>query len=183
MAGNVHLKGVGANAKIAKIDTTDEYLVTMNEIHALIHEGLVYSAFYHAEAVIDNGDIELLLTTAASRPVHLILDAMFTGDALLQIFEGTTVSANGTVLTPTNRNRTSSNTATMTVHHTPTVTGDGTALLNGGQFLPSGSGPIKLGVLDNEIILAANTLHLVRLQNIAGAAADLGVALNFYEPQ
>lgn len=77
----------------------------------------------------------------------------------LQIYEGTTVSANGTPVTSYNVNRDSSNTATVSAFTAPTITGDGTLIWSG----KIGSGFDATESSTGEIIAATNTNYLFRI--------------------
>lgn len=101
----------------------------------------------------------------------------------LEYFEGTTVSANGTELTPFNNNRNSLNETTVQVFHTPTVTGDGTQFVD--EYIPPtgvGASPGASGSDESEEwILKQGTNYLIRLTNNSGGIIDGGLHLTFYD--
>jgi len=60
--------------------------------------------------------------------IHIIFEVLSDGGMTLELFEGGTVSSNGTQLLPRNSNRNSTTPAFMTVLENPTVTSDGTGI-------------------------------------------------------
>jgi hypothetical protein len=108
------------------------------------------------------------------------------GDAEFRLYEGTTVSANGTAAQPFNALRSSANTTESNHYHTPTVTGVGTQLLpthfipGGGVFGAGGAagGPVRAGT---EIDLKTSTNYLLRVTNITVAAQEIGIEYGYYE--
>lgn len=146
-----------------------------------IHDGLLFAGGYYDSSVADNGDIELLIDVPSTTEVVASMFVRVGGDAVLTVFEGTTVSANGTTITPTNLNRSSANSPSVNMYHTPTVTGDGTQIFEsyspGGSlgFSAGGEGALETG------FFAANTKYLCRLTNISGVANPLQLTIRFYE--
>lgn len=178
----------GSSDNLAEVDGAASALVTQGMIHKMVHLGLFYEANYFAEGIADDGTLEIMAQTAAAQSTHLRFIVSAGGDAKFQVFEGTSVSGNGTPITPINRNRISSNIAVTSFHRSPTINsaGDGTDLTNGGYFIPGGSGFFATGGGSassfQEFILKPSETYLFRLTNIAGTAQPLGMIMEFYEP-
>ena len=100
----------------------------------------------------------------------------------LELYEGITVSADGTPVVVANRNRTSSNVALSTVFRAPTVTDLGLQLLD--DIAVGGTGPLAPGVSTSvaEWVLKPNTKYLLRLiHDIGVGEAEMSVTLNWTE--
>lgn len=155
-------------------------LVTMDTRHNRIHRGQMYEYTEVDAALANAGTIELLLVLTAG--AHMRFASVAGGDARVQLYEGTTVSANGTQRTAQNRNRFSSNTPDMAIYFSPTITGDGTLISDG--ILPGGIGGLFSGGGSSDIfeewILGPGN-YLLRLTNISGGAQPCSVQVDFYE--
>ncbi len=159
-------------------------VVTIPVVHHEIHEGETFSASYKSAdgaPIADDAPIEILLQTGL-KYAHLVFSVAAGGDAEIAFYEGTTVSDVGTALTENNMKRYSVNAATVTATYMPTITADGTLLLN--IFLPGGTGPQALGAVareNTEWILTPSTLYLVRGINRAGTAQPMSNVVQWYE--
>lgn len=97
------------------------------------------------------------------------------------MYEGTTVSANGTTVIPLNMNRTSLAKAVAVLTHAPTVTAVGTEI---DYQLVTGNRTVG-GVGESgrvEFLLAPDTNYLFRLINSSGVANTLGYTMEWNEP-
>ena len=155
--------------------------VVMGDIHARIHEGIFYTTSKVLLAVADNGFLDILIRVATECHLRPFLAAG--GEASFALHEGTTFSADGTALLAVNRNRESSNVASTLFFHTPTVTTLEDLLEEGLQ--PGGSGGNAAGGrgeagFEEWILMPGD--HLFRIKNLGGAAKNLSVQLDFYEP-
>lgn len=163
------------------------YLITVSTEHSKVHQGEMFSAGYYDAAVVTTGDIELLVQIPAGTSAHTYFKVLAGGDSLFEAFEGTTFSAAGTSAGTLNNNRTSSNTPTVTVTHTPTLTTDGTLIWQ--EYIPggtgSGVGQVTPGAVQNiaaeQSIFAPSTNYLFRLTNNSGTTQPLQIQLAFYE--
>lgn len=175
---------LGDDRSVAKVDTNSGHLIAMSEIHARIHEGTMFSVDQVDTALADTASLTYLISTSASQSAHLRVLAALGGDARLQFFENPTVTMAGSAVTPINRNRFSSNVAASTVTTGPTVSSDGTELLD--IILPGGSGfflsPGSSGNAFEEYILKLDEDYLARVTNISGSAQPASLQLDFYEP-
>ena len=110
-----------------------------------------------------NGDvIEMLINVPTGTFPHILCEISSATEGYFEVYEGTTTSADGTSLTRLNRSRDSTNTANMTMFHTPTITTDGTKIWDGffGSAGTSETGGISRS--NNEFILKQNTKYLIR---------------------
>lgn len=164
----------------AYVDGVNHGLVLINEIHYNIHRGIIFTAVRTELNVVNNGTVDVFLIVTNS--THLRFKMSAEGQSTISFFEGTTVSGNGTVVPARNRNRFSSNVATTAVYHTPTITDDGTELVQ--VFLSGGTGGNAQGTETSpteEWVLSAGN-YMIRLTNISGTASNFSSILEFYEP-
>lgn len=170
----------GSARQHAHVDGVDNSLAAIGEIHFNIHRGIVFTAVRTELNVANNGTVDVLVVV--TNATHLRFRMSAEGQSTIGFFEGTTVSGSGTVVPARNRNRFSSNVATTAVYHTPTITDDGTELVQ--VFIPGGSGGNAQGAATSpteEWILSAGN-YMVRLTNISGVASNLSALFEFYEP-
>ena len=164
------------------VDPHSHNQIVMGEIHAMIHAGKFFTVCHYDAAVVDDGDIEVIIS-AGAKSVHCRHTFAAGGDAVCALFEQTVTSADGTALTPHNRKRIDPASPVASFFHTPTITGDGVQL--GQNFMPGGTGGnFSAGGQAagfEEWILAPNTKYLYRLTNVAGTTQPLGMILDFYE--
>jgi len=179
--GQLHVRLVDADGNVAKIDATNDALVVQDEIHTKIHSGELFTCGASAE-VASGGVVEFLIRVTGGTHARFIGSVAHNMKA--ELFEDPTTSADGTAVACTNRNRFSSNTATTLVFAGPTVTGDGTRLVEffipGGDKQSAGGG---LGQSFEEWILSPGD-YLVRISNNIlnpASAGWAGLTIDFYE--
>ena len=173
----------GARGNFADVDLADNAVVTISGPHHKVHQGRFFNLSKIFAAVANNASADVLMKTGATAP-HMVFDVTAGGNAYIYLYEGTTVSADGTTLAVTNHSRASTRVADLTGFHTPTVSATGTQLDE--LFIPAGSGPKAGGggvSFADEYILAVSTNYLIRITNKSGGAADFGVHVEFYEPE
>jgi hypothetical protein len=155
------------------------HVSTTSIIHERIHQGLYFSHDEAEPALGSSGALDLLIITDAAAGVHMKLGGSVGDTSRLQLFEGTTVSANGTARTPFNRNRISTVTPLTSVFFAPTITGVGTLLED--KVIPANL-HISENAADLEWVLPpGGSLYLARLTNLAGSASAATLSLGFYE--
>lgn len=166
---------------------TDEItgaLLIIDNTHHEVHEGETYHVSYKspdAGPIADNGTIVFALTTNATHTAHLVFDGSCGGDAEGELYEGATI-ANGTPLTPQNKNRNYANVNTVTVILNPTINVAGVRLENG--FIPGGTGPQAAGGVGQdrgEWILKPSTIYLLVITNRAGTSQPMSLRAEWYE--
>jgi len=162
---------------LAHVDSWNNALVTMDEIHANVHRGIMFEASHANASVANNGDVEVIVQVHADQAAHMRWFAAAGGDMQIEVYEGVTYSSAGTSILTPNLNRFSSNTATALVSHTPTLTDDGTLLAS--SILPGGTAGRQPPI---EWILKTGEDYLFRLTNIDGGNQAVSLALDWYEP-
>ena len=100
---------------------------------------------------------------------------------VLEIYESTTTSADGTSLPVFNKNRNSSNTPGTVISVGPTITDVGTQIKRAAITSPSGSSVVFSQSKSGEWILKPATKYLVRITNNSGGAIDFNITIGFYE--
>lgn len=149
--------------------------ITISFEHHMIHEGYHYIATFSA-TLGAAATLRILFVTPASTvaDIHLFYEASNGLGGTWILYEDTTTTADGTVMTAVNSKRASTNTANLKIYHTPNVTSPGTALTT---FIAGagnrGGGEDKR---DNEIILKPNTKYMLQFTadgNNTPAAANL----------
>ena len=148
-----------------RIDSSTNSLQTVDYAHHEIHAGSHYKKGFQNTALDDTDTVAVVFTTPDSTKfMHFVLTSQTTGPATVQLFRTPTLSAEGTAMTPLNRNENSSNTADMVVKHTPTITSNGTKIAEkwvGSEGFKENLGGETRG--DSEIVLLRNTQYLALL--------------------
>lgn len=116
--------------RVARLDASTHTLQTIDYAHHEIHSGSHFKAGYQDTTMATADTIELLFVTPDTTEwAHWVLTAQATGAVVVELYEDTEVSANGTAVGVRNRNRNVSGGNTTLVYHTPTITADGTKLV------------------------------------------------------
>ncbi len=156
---------------------------SIDRVQGTIHAGTHY--FYKDFVdVTGSGTItDILIGVPTGIDAHVKFDFSCEGEFEIQISEGATYSAVGTLQSRYNNNRTSSNTPNVLIYTSPTITGQGTVLWKqkiggGGSVTGSTSGSSRA---ENEIIFAANTAYLVRTIKRAGGTDYFNNLFTWYE--
>jgi len=155
---------------------------SIDVIHAQIHKGNVYTAGHLFVSVASAAIATFLISVPAATYPHMIISVAALGNSLVQFYEGTTTSSDGTAVTIFNRNRNSANTSGTTLFYTPSVTADGTELapdyIFGGSKSKAGGGE---GGFDSEYVLKPSTKYLVKITNQSGAVENIIISPTWYE--
>jgi len=162
-------------------------LVTIDTVHDHVHKGITVQASYKSPEgadVADNSDVTLAIFTGR-RTSHLAFQVAAGGDAELLLYEGASLSANGTNLSAYNLNRADSIfTPSTHVTHTPSVTTNGILLHN--SFLPGGIAGGSVGGTarsETEWELKADTIYMIKLINRGGNAQPMSIVAQWYEEE
>jgi len=177
----VLLIGPGGSAIAA--DTATGGLVTIGEIHRLIHLGRIFEASHYVPAIAAAATYDLLIVTGAAAP-HLRIQANAGGPARLALYEGSTTSADGSAMLTANRNRLSANTPACALFYAPTVTALGTRLSDEYAAGADAGGHRTVGSTFpsfEEWILQPATRYVVRLTNVADSKIRASFNFAFYE--
>ena len=155
--------------------------------HQQIHNG---KGFTHNDRHLNlaNAGVSDHLIKVGDNALHVTyFGVVATGSpVVVEYYENTTVSADGTPMALGNNNRTSEKVTTATMFEGPTITGVGDRL--GGTEIPditvgagqSSGGQAILG--GGEWILKPNTNYLYRITNNSGSAINYNITLFYYEP-
>lgn len=153
---------------------------TIDAAHQRTHEGEMFVVGYRWEGSADNATVSLSLTIPTGVSAHTIWEVGSTGKSYLDVFRGSTVTG-GTAMTPTNKNRSSTKATTVTVIRDGTISATGTLMFpdligSGAKGTVGGTGGVSY-----EFVLNAGEQYLFRLQNKAGAVADMAMNIQFYD--
>lgn len=158
-------------------------LITIDEVHANVHEGVMFHAEAYVASLANNGTFDFYILTGA-KGAHAAFEVNSGGAAQVFLYEEANVSG-GSAVTSYNMNRQSANASSpITVTHTPSIVGVGSTPLINGRFLAGGAsqqtrsgGGIRSGT---EWILKANTKYLLRCTNISGANIVVNMGIEAY---
>lgn len=149
----------------------------VDNVHKRVHDGKAF--IVSGGATLDNaGTQDFLLIVPAGVFPHIFFLVRGSGETNAILYEGTTVSANGTGAAEINRNRASANTAGLAVYTGPTVTGAGNALMT----LHLGSGQQLGGDArsEEEFILNESTIYRFLITSEANGN-DVSWVISWYE--
>ena len=174
--------------EIRKFDPHAHAVTTISEPHRMTHDGFMFHVSYKHETIVNGGTEDILLKVPAGSFPHLnrVNVNAGAGDININLYEATTVSADGTALSVHNTNRNSTNVSAMLVYNAPTVTDVGTEIHH--QWIPpsaTGTGLSVDGITNaeqgEEWLLAQNENYLIRLENTSGNTIDAWIEILFYE--
>lgn len=160
----------------------------IDELHRLIHDGMVFHASDKLTGLANGATVDMLLRVPAGLYPHLnrVLLSFGGGDIDILYYEAPTTSAPGTEITEKrNTNRNSSNTASLELYSGPTVTDVGERL--GTIWVPPTAGGIgaQAGVADvspnEEWVLKTGTDYLLRITNNSGGTINWRYEFLWYE--
>jgi len=159
--------------------------VTVTNEHHEIHCGDSYIASRTVDVSGSGTDVILIIVpdespaypSQSQKIFHMLLEGISESEGQWDLYEGPTVSANGTALNVLNRNRNSTNDDALSIYHTPTTSADGTLLES--FHIGSGRG-VGGGGRSDEWVLKNNTKYLVRFTNATAVANYITWRLNYY---
>lgn len=164
-----------------EVDSVSRGLVSVGSLLANLNSGKSYGVSHIFTGVLNGASGDLLISAPADFNLSIRFEFDAGGNAESLVFEEPTVSANGTEITPRNRNRTFPDASGVQVFHSPTVTDPGLELLD--TFVPGGTGGNAAGGDDSTrvFVLAAGKSYLVRLTNRSGTTGDLSISVIWSE--
>jgi hypothetical protein len=183
-----HWRNHQNNEEQRKFDRFAHAVTVISEPHRMGHDGFMFHVSGPAVSVVDTAILDHLLIVPAFTYPHLnrIRATVGKGDCTVQLYESTTVSDNGDLVTPRNTNRNSSNTPSTLLLSDPTVTGVGDLLHT--TWIPptaTGVGQTADGVSNAEFgeewVLKPSTNYLIRITNNSGVTIDVDLELLWYE--
>lgn len=160
-----------------QVDPNVQSLVTIDHVHEEIHEGRSYVVT--AVVPIPAGTRFQCIITADTLVPHMVMICAVAGNgATITLFEAPTFTG-GTPVIPINRDRRSVNISTATFVHTPTVTLNGTQIMQ--FYLAAGkdSGSGDHGT--DEWILKAGTSYLIDILCDAAQPLTFSGRMQWYE--
>jgi len=171
-----------------KFDPHAHAVTVIQGLHRMTHDGFVYHASGKVTGMVDaNVDDFLIAVPAGTFPHFQRLQVTAgRGDIDIQVYEGTTTSADGAAITTFNVNRNSLNTPSSVVTFGPTVSVAG-PLIHTQWIQPTatGVGQSPSGIVGEtngeEWVLKPSTKYLVRITNNSGATIAYRYELLFYE--
>ncbi|MCP3686568.1 MAG: hypothetical protein GY861_28350 [bacterium] len=135
--------------------TTITNSTSASTLRTQIAEGKAF-ATNHSVNLEVNETLNILAITANNALIVTLgdsIDSFF--ETKMEVYTGTTVTSNGEELTLRNRNERSSNSATMSAYHSPTITSDGTLVYTTRWLTGNKPGAIR--------ILAPNQTYMFRI--------------------
>lgn len=158
---------------------------TIDTVHKHVHSGDFYSSSVISEGILDDASLELLINVGHYE-AHAAIVIKSEGYSIANVYEGTTVSAEGTEQAVVNQKRSSTKTAKTQIFLSPTIIADGTEIASGVIF--AGEGGKAIGGSNGqgprsgtEWILKQNTTYLIRLTNKSGQQRNMYSSIGFYE--
>ena len=174
-------KAGNQGAGVEVIDPEYGASVSITGFHHKTHLGKAYIVSNKFADVADNGVADIYVKVPAGVEPHIVFHRDIEGDADVELFEDTTVSANGTALTAYNLNRNSENLSAIEFFHTPTVTLPGTQLFLEWNAAGTGGQAVGSEGTFDEFELAKGKNYLFRVTNRSGAAKEIGIFARYYE--
>lgn len=168
----------------AVVDRMSGFAVAIGAAHHEIHEGCHFTladfTTLAAAAVID---FAVQVPDSLTWPHMVFTVQSGEGPVQLDMYEGTIADADGTLVTPINNNRNSSEVSTLVIRVNPTVTAVGTRLSGayvgaGGNAVAASGGMVSR---EQEYILKQNTKYLFRLTNQHTAQQIISYTADWYE--
>lgn len=188
MVLSVHIKDNRKETTVCSVGIASASLATIDYVNFINQEGRLFEVDYQHQDIDNNESRDILVRTSGRGTMIRLVSIVGNRTPWeMRLFEGATVSADGTTLTPTNRNRLSTFQEQVFFGFEPTVTDDGTEISF--QAVPDATGNGGYESLQGnregaDWILLPNTDYLFRITNIAGSAnVEFSVVLVFYETQ
>lgn len=156
-------------------------LVTLDEPHDQIHDGNYYTVSNNYIGVTNNSYADFHILTG-SKAVHSTFTVVSLGEAITDLYRGTTYTNAGTPVPVFNNNEISSNVAIFTAKSHPVINVLGTNIFE--SLINGGTGAASVGGIQSyriERILAHNQDYLLRVQNISGSSKDICIIFEGYE--
>jgi len=176
--------------EVVKVDALTNDLVVITQDHHGIHQKIAFTVAHKFANIASAGTAFIYFVTPAitSGLVHF-KPSLLTSDGPnvdVEMYEGGTVAANGTGLTPVNRHRYNAVASAMvdTFFHTPTTPSP--TLKIDSDFLGGGTGVgiSKTGagsMTDTEFVLVPATKYFIKVVNNGAGTVNVHLKLFWYE--
>lgn len=157
-------------------------IVNISHQHANIHVGRSFVASDYDSNIASAVPKYWSLAAPAVKEMHFRVALGTLKGAIVQFFEGPTITVQGTALAAFNRQRNLAATPTLVIKYDPTVTVDGTQIWVKRIGSSGGGGNDSPGVLDteHEIILKKSTDYVLKVTSDENGN-DAGLTLSWYE--
>lgn len=176
LAGEI--TGIGSGASADGIDGSTNTLQNIEYEHHAIHAGNHY--FITDYDSFSNGEVMdfTFVTPDSTKEAHFVFSVSGTYAVSVEALVGAVVNVAGTVVTPVNNNGNSSNTSVMTVRTGDTFTSEGVSKLRSYAGANKAAGTVER---TREIVLARNTVYILRVTNESTSANTITWDANWYE--
>lgn len=165
------------------IDSISNLQICLEAEHATIHDGIhfvVENFITLGSGVTSN----MIIETPASQSAHFVFETYaLDGAAEFEFRTDASTTSNGTIYTPINNNRISSNTSSLVFRLDPSTVTDGTLMTRsriGSGTIPTdkSGGNIQR---NREFILKPSSKYQIKIINQAGATNNIGFVFSYYE--
>jgi len=182
--------GVDTSGDVINIEADDfGNLCTISHEHYRIHNGNSYEAGFiwsEGTAIADNANADLVIQVNSA--MHVIFDIAVGGDCEVRYYTNTvwSIPSPQDLVTAYNKNEYSANTTSNVIYANPTVSDVGT--LKVPKFIPGGGifgqGGTDGGFSREKIWAVGSPVdsRLIRVTNRSGAATQVSITLEWYEP-
>lgn len=180
IGGRLGQTGYNLNVSLDQVEETTNSVKTITYSHAALHAGEHYYIKGTEEIIKDSAKEILIVTPDTASWAHMTIGVeTLDSTIIIELFEGTTTSADGSEITANNRNRNVSDNNSTVIYDTPTITADGTLL----HTIRLGSGKTTGGGArdSEEIILKQNTKYLLRITEPNVANTHVNWNFDWYE--
>lgn len=165
------------------VGTTERPSIVTQDGVDNIHKGIGFDV--SGIGTLANNASAIFMANVGSLPLHFngFEVSASAGATKIEIFESPTTTANGTAITPLNKNRSSTRTSLTSVYFNPTVSANGT-LLATRQILSIGGGAHTEGGgtgISSEWVLKPNTKYIVKITNLSGSTITYASSFYYYE--
>ncbi len=185
-------KGNPQDRERNKFDQWTGAVNVISEEHKIIHDGHGYVCSTLTTGILNGATAERLIRVPAGVSPHLrkFTTAITSAPCTIELFEGATITAPGTLVDTFNANRNSTNTASTLIYANPTISADGTRIdvvllpeiaTGGGGGPGGGTGGSQGPDVGEEWILKPATDYIIRLTNNSGASCDANCHMFWYE--
>jgi hypothetical protein len=168
--------GEVVNFATALLNATDisNAIITINLEHSKIHQGEGWEVSIETGNIASAASYYVLFKTSEGYRPHLRSYEVTATDSpiTIRLFEGATVSADGSEVTARNRNRNESDVNGISVFSQPTVTNEGTRLET--DFIPTSGNKAggNVGSFYEEFVLKPSTNYLIKITNGSNNTVD-----------
>ena len=164
------------------LDPLTNSLATIDYAHHEIHQGAHFTIRRFVSLTGSGGATpqdDTYVIVGANKTLHMIVDASCETEMRFNLYEATTVSANGTNQTAYDNNRVTANTTDAVWYRNPTVTTVGTLLDT--IYVGAGKNTGAQVSTRNEWILKKSTNYMFRVINLSATGGDFSIRLMYYE--